>query len=92
MANHTQANDEASRTGADVEFRSETLYFIVLDRFATGSPNKQREDDEMCDPTQKDWNKDWNKAGRNHCSPRGAMSFSSCLSAQAPHSPDALPR
>src|SRR5687768_8889649 len=45
--------------GSDVEFRAETLYFLVLDRFAEGKPEKGREDDEMFDPSRKDWNKYW---------------------------------
>lgn len=45
--------------GSDVEFRAETLYFVVLDRFASGKPDKPREDDEMFDPGQSDWNKYW---------------------------------
>src|SRR5688500_15909644 len=45
--------------GSDVEFRSETIYFMVLDRFAIGSPDKGRETDEMFDPSQQDWHKYW---------------------------------
>lgn len=45
--------------GSDVEFRSETIYFIVLDRFAVGNPDKAREDDEMLDPNHEDWHKYW---------------------------------
>lgn len=44
---------------SDVEFRSETIYFLVLDRFAAGNPGKQREDDEMFDTEQNDWHKYW---------------------------------
>lgn len=43
----------------DVEFRSETIYFIVVDRFAVGSPDKPREDDETFDPTHGNWHKYW---------------------------------
>jgi cyclomaltodextrin glucanotransferase len=43
----------------DVEFRSETIYFLVVDRFAAGSPDKTREDDELFDVAQEDWNKYW---------------------------------
>ncbi len=46
-------------SGSDVEFRSETLYFIVLDRFFAGNPDKQREDDEMFDGTHQDWGRYW---------------------------------
>jgi cyclomaltodextrin glucanotransferase len=45
--------------GSDVEFRSETIYFMVLDRFAIGSPDKGRETDEMFDPSHQDWHKYW---------------------------------
>lgn len=44
---------------SDVEFRAETLYFVVLDRFSSGSAEKSREDDGMFDPECKDWNKYW---------------------------------
>lgn len=43
----------------DVEFRSETIYFVVLDRFATGKPGKNREDDPLFDPDQEEWHKYW---------------------------------
>lgn len=46
-------------TGTDVEFRSETIYFLVLDRFAAGKPDKEREDDPLYDPTQQNWNHYW---------------------------------
>lgn len=45
--------------GSDVEFRSETLYFLVLDRFAEGTPEKNRLEDEMYDATRADWLKYW---------------------------------
>ncbi|MEK7954365.1 alpha-amylase family glycosyl hydrolase [Luteolibacter soli] len=45
--------------GSDTEFRSETLYFLVLDRFAVGNPDKVREEDEMFDPTHQDWHRYW---------------------------------
>lgn len=45
--------------GSDVEFRAQTIYFLVLDRFAIGAPHKDREPDEMFDPTHQDWNKYW---------------------------------
>lgn len=46
--------------GSDVEFRCETIYFLVLDRFAIGKPDKQRgESDEMFDGSHQDWNKYW---------------------------------
>lgn len=43
----------------DVEFRSETIYFIVLDRFAVGQPGKERESDPLFDPTQENWHRYW---------------------------------
>lgn len=46
-------------TGSDAEFRAQTIYFIVLDRFHAGSPDKTREDDEIFDPERKQWNKYW---------------------------------
>ncbi|MCW1925153.1 alpha-amylase family glycosyl hydrolase [Luteolibacter arcticus] len=45
--------------GSDVEFRAETIYFLVLDRFAEGNPGKDREDDEMFDASRQDWHKYW---------------------------------
>ncbi|MDB6069664.1 MAG: amyA, partial [Verrucomicrobiales bacterium] len=45
--------------GSDEEFRSETLYFLVLDRFHSGAPEKDRVDDGMYDPGQTDWHKYW---------------------------------
>ena len=45
--------------GSDVEFRSETIYFLVLDRFAIGSAGKKREEDEMFDPSHSNWQKYW---------------------------------
>jgi cyclomaltodextrin glucanotransferase len=51
--------DLKSLAGSDTEFRAETLYFIVLDRFHAGSPDKPREDDEMFDPDHRNWRKYW---------------------------------
>jgi cyclomaltodextrin glucanotransferase len=45
--------------GSDTEFRAETLYFIVLDRFHEGKPDKAREEDEMFDPERRNWRKYW---------------------------------
>jgi len=45
--------------GSDIEFRSETIYFLVLDRFAIGNPGKEREEDEMFDARHRDWHKYW---------------------------------
>lgn len=45
--------------GSDVEFRSETIYFLIVDRFNSGKPGKGRVEDPMFDPEQKDWGKYW---------------------------------
>ncbi|MDB6077461.1 MAG: amyA [Akkermansiaceae bacterium] len=45
--------------GSDIEFRAETIYFLVLDRFNSGTPGKHREGDELFDQTHQDWNKYW---------------------------------
>lgn len=45
--------------GSDVEFRGEIIYFLVLDRFAIGTPGKEREEDPMFDPHQRDWHRYW---------------------------------
>ncbi len=44
---------------SDEEFRAETIYFLVVDRFAVGRSNKEREDDELFDPDHEDWDKYW---------------------------------
>lgn len=46
-------------SGSDQEFRSETIYFLVLDRFSAGAPGKDRENDPMHDPSHRDWHKYW---------------------------------
>ncbi|KAB8320119.1 cyclomaltodextrin glucanotransferase [Tolypothrix campylonemoides VB511288] len=44
----------------DIEFRQETLYFIVVDRFYDGDPaNSEGENAELYDPTRQDWGKYW---------------------------------
>lgn len=45
--------------GSDVEFRAETIYFLVLDRFAIRNAGKPRENDEMLDGSHTDWRKYW---------------------------------
>jgi cyclomaltodextrin glucanotransferase len=45
--------------GSDIEFRAETIYFLVLDRFHAGNPLKPRERDELFDPDHRDWGKYW---------------------------------
>ena len=44
----------------DIEFRQETLYFIVVDRFYDGDrSNSEGENAELYDPTRQDWGKYW---------------------------------
>ena len=43
---------------SDDEFRSETIYFIVTDRFNSGKRHAFPPS-ELDDPTRKDWNKYW---------------------------------
>jgi cyclomaltodextrin glucanotransferase len=44
----------------DIEFRQETIYFIVVDRFNDGDPdNSQGSNPELYDPTQQKWGKYW---------------------------------
>jgi cyclomaltodextrin glucanotransferase len=44
----------------DIEFRQETIYFIVVDRFCDGDPNNSGgPNPELYDPEQQDWGKYW---------------------------------
>jgi cyclomaltodextrin glucanotransferase len=44
----------------DVEFRQETIYFLVVDRFYDGDPkNSEGPNPELYDPESKDWGKYW---------------------------------
>jgi len=44
----------------DIEFRQETIYFIVVDRFYDGDPeNSEGPNPELYDPEGKDWGKYW---------------------------------
>ncbi|KOP28282.1 cyclomaltodextrin glucanotransferase [Hapalosiphon sp. MRB220] len=44
----------------DIEFRQETLYFIVVDRFYDGDPdNSQGINAELYDPNRQEWGKYW---------------------------------
>ncbi len=44
----------------DIEFRQETIYFIVVDRFNDGdAENSEGPNPELYDPEQKDWGKYW---------------------------------
>lgn len=56
---HDDEIDLGVMAGSDVEFRSETIYFLVLDRFAVGNPDKDREADVMFDSSHTDWHKYW---------------------------------
>lgn len=59
MSESNEEIDLGIIAGSDVEFRSETIYFLVLDRFAIGNPDKGREEDSMFDATHQDWGKYW---------------------------------
>lgn len=44
----------------DLEFRQETIYFIVVDRFHDGDPrNSAGPNPELYDPQRQDWHKYW---------------------------------
>ena len=44
----------------DIEFRQETIYFIVVDRFHDGDPtNNEGPNPELYDPEGKNWGKYW---------------------------------
>ncbi len=44
----------------DIEFRQETIYFIVVDRFYDGDPdNSEGPNPELYDPSHQDWGKYW---------------------------------
>jgi cyclomaltodextrin glucanotransferase len=44
----------------DIEFRQETIYFIVVDRFYDGDPdNSEGPNPELYDPTRTEWGKYW---------------------------------
>lgn len=44
----------------DIEFRQETIYFIVVDRFFDGDPdNSEGPNPELYDPESQDWGKYW---------------------------------
>ncbi|MDZ8235770.1 MAG: alpha-amylase family glycosyl hydrolase [Nostoc sp. ChiQUE01a] len=44
----------------DIEFRQETIYFLVVDRFYDGDPNNSEgANSELYDPTRQDWGKYW---------------------------------
>ena len=44
----------------DIEFRQETIYFLVVDRFHDGDPeNSEGPNPELFDPKRKDWGRYW---------------------------------
>jgi len=44
----------------DIEFRQETIYFVVVDRFHDGDPdNSEGPNPEIYDPTRQEWGKYW---------------------------------
>jgi len=44
----------------DIEFRQETIYFIVVDRFHDGDPNNNLgENDDLYDASRQDWGRYW---------------------------------
>ncbi len=44
----------------DIEFRQETIYFIIVDRFYDGDPdNNQGPNPELYDPEKQEWGKYW---------------------------------
>ena len=44
----------------DIDFRQETLYFIVVDRFHDGDPdNSEGPNPDLYDPTRTEWGKYW---------------------------------
>lgn len=52
-------NSETRIHLSDVEFRGETIYFIVLDRFHDGNKNNTGKRKDLNDPTCQDWGKYW---------------------------------
>jgi cyclomaltodextrin glucanotransferase len=44
---------------SDVEFRAETIYFLVLDRFSDGCPDNLDQSSPLNDLSRHDWNKYW---------------------------------
>src|SRR5262249_10787835 len=64
MANETQPAEVAPEDiletleTSDMEFRGETIYFLVVDRFHDGNPaNNAGPAPDLFDPTRKDWGK-----------------------------------
>ncbi len=54
-----EAGQEILLTVSDVEFRSETIYFIIVDRFHSGNPAPRGLDPSLDDPQRKDWQRYW---------------------------------
>lgn len=55
-----ERDDISSLYITDIEFRQETIYFIVVDRFHDGDPdNSEGPNPELYDPERKEWGKYW---------------------------------
>lgn len=48
-----------SYNAADIEFRREVIYFIVVDRFYDGNKRNLAGDSKLNDPSHQDWDKYW---------------------------------
>ncbi|WP_448563825.1 hypothetical protein [Trichothermofontia sp.] len=49
-----------------LEFRQETIYFIIVDRFHDGNPaNNVGPNPDLFDPTQQHWGKYWGGSARD---------------------------
>lgn len=59
MEGTNEATRKTRMLVSDAEFRGETIYFIVVDRFHSGNQQNNGENDHLNDPTRKDWGKYW---------------------------------
>ncbi len=63
VASNIQSTDERTLEflfTRDIEFRQETIYFVVVDRFLDGDPdNSEGPNAELYDPTHQEWGKYW---------------------------------
>ncbi len=56
----TDTDDLQALYITDVEFRQETIYFIIVDRFHDGDPsNSEGPNQDLYDPQRQDWGKYW---------------------------------
>ncbi len=53
------AEAPAALSVSDTDFRGETIYFIVVDRFFDGNPNNMGQRQDLNDPSHQDWGKYW---------------------------------